>query len=316
MEKYSPIILFVYNRPELTVKTINALKENHLAKYSDLFIYSDSNKSEDDRENVQKVREIIKGIEGFKSVKITQSTTNKGLANSVIGGVTEIIKKYGTVIVLEDDLVTSPHFLSYMNSALKFYNNKSDIWSISGYNPISGGDIRKYKDVYFTGRASSWGWATWENKWLSNNWNVEFETLDIFYDKTKQKAFNEYGNDLFPMLKDQRDKHINSWAIRWCFNQFLDASYTVYPIETLVKNLGLSGESTHGSFKSIQIQLTDKKEFKFSDIYIDSLINKRFKAYYDLKLYNYIGFFLKKLGVYRIVKSRVKQIYNLLGGKK
>jgi GT2 family glycosyltransferase len=114
-EKLSPIILFAYNRPEHTKKTVEALQKNKLAKDSLLYIFSDGPKREDDVPKIKKVRDYIKTIKGFKKVEIFESNKNKGLANSVISGVTKIINKYGEVIVLEDDLITSPNFLVYMN---------------------------------------------------------------------------------------------------------------------------------------------------------------------------------------------------------
>ena len=311
-----PVILFVYNRPDLTERTLQSLKNNLLAEVSDLYIYSDCYKSLEDKLKVEQVRSLIRDIEGFKSVTIFEATSNKGLANSVIDGVTTIIKKSEGVIVIEDDLLTSPYFLSYMNSALNYYKDHNNIWSISGYNPVEVKDIIQNKDVYFTGRASSWGWATWNNRWILNNWDLDSETEDIFINKVKQRSFNEYGNDLVPMLKDQKNKNIDSWAIRWCFNQFLRDSYTVYPSESLVQNLGLIGESTHGSIKSTanKVRISDKYSFEFSDLYLNSHIINKFKKHYDLKIHNHFGFLLKKLKIYKPVKKMLRKTTNVLGG--
>ncbi|MEC0666412.1 glycosyltransferase [Priestia flexa] len=310
MEKYSPVILFVYNRPELTLRTINSLKENMLAKFSDLIIYSDCHKNKEDKKNVKKVREIIKNINGFKSVQVIEANVNKGLANSVIEGVTEVINKYGKAIVLEDDLLTSPYFLSYMNLSLNHYQSNQKIWSISGYSPIKVDDIINGKDVYFTGRGCSWGWATWKDRWLSISWNID-DNESIFRNKQQQQQFNEYGNDLSPMLHDYKNKYIDSWAIRWCYNQFLSESLTVYPSESLVFNIGLTDESsTHGSLKIDQLDLSNKNQFKYCNVYYNKDVANRFSKYYSLKLHNYIGFFLKRMGVYKQVKYKFKKLLN------
>ncbi|WP_280157578.1 sugar transferase [Priestia aryabhattai] len=312
MGNLAPIVLFVYNRPELTLQTIKSLQKNILSEQSDLFVFSDGWKNKDSKVKVEQVREIIKDIKGFNTVTIHESEQNKGLAQSIIEGVSTLIKKYGSVIVLEDDLLLSPYFLNYMNSALQYYKGNSKIWSISGYNPILISDIVNNKDVYFTGRACSWGWATWEDRWLSNNWDIHNNREDIFTNKSKQKNFNKYGNDLFPMLRDQKNEHIDSWAIRWCFNQFLNHSSTVYPTESLVLNIGLVGDSTHGGFRTQQLDITEKSFFDFSDIYSNKKIDERFKKYYNLKFYNYLGFFLKKLGIYKQVKRNVKRVYSVM----
>lgn len=307
MQNLAPIVLFVYNRPELTTKTLNTLKENTLASRSDLFVFSDGSKGELDREEVLKVREIIDNITGFKLVKVFKSDSNRGLANSVIHGVTEIINEYNSIIVLEDDLITAPNFLEYMNEALIYFENNKKIWSVSGYTPLSRYNVLENQDIYFTGRASSWGWATWKDRWNLNNWNIE-EYKEIFKNKKMQMEFNGNGNDLFPMLKDQKRNRINSWAIRWCYNQFLNKAYTVYPVSSLVTNEGLTGESTHGSMSNQAVKLTCKESFEFCDYYESTNISKEFKNHYDLKLYNHVGFLLKNLGLYKIAKKYIKKV--------
>ena len=119
----APIILFVYNRPEHTKKTLESLKINELASESSLFIFSDGSKNENDKKSVDEVRKYISTISGFKEIKIILREKNLGLADSVISGVTEVIEKYGKAIVLEDDIVTSKYFLKFMNEALDFYED-------------------------------------------------------------------------------------------------------------------------------------------------------------------------------------------------
>ena len=114
MDTLTPIILFVYNRPEHTQKTIEYLCKNRLAESSNLFIFSDGPKKEKDRQRVTEARNCLKNIQGFKEIKITEREKNLGLANSVISGVSEIFKSYNKVIVLEDDILSSPSFLKFM----------------------------------------------------------------------------------------------------------------------------------------------------------------------------------------------------------
>ena len=172
MNSVAPIILFCYRRK--IDKLISSLKKNKEALKSNLFIFSDSFKSEIDKQDVIKVRQSIKNIRGFKSIKIFESKKNKGLANSIIDGVNLIINNYGKAIIIEDDLIVSKYFLNYMNRALDFYkNNKKDIWSISGYSP-SLPCLKHYKqEIYLSLRSSSWGWATWLNRWNKVDWKVK-----------------------------------------------------------------------------------------------------------------------------------------------
>src|SRR3989338_525512 len=130
--KLAPITVFVYNRPWHIKQTIESLKKNKEAKKSDLFIFSDGPKNEDDQKKVDEVRKYIKKVNGFKMVTIIERQKNLRLANSIIAGVTEIINKYGKIIVLEDDLIASPYFLKFMNKGLDLYKKEERVASIHG----------------------------------------------------------------------------------------------------------------------------------------------------------------------------------------
>ena len=114
----APIILFVYNRPEHTRLAIESLKNCKLASKSILYIFSDAPKNENNQEQVKSVRKQISNLNGFKEVIIEYAKQNKGLAKSVIEGVSSILEKYESAIILEDDLLLSESFLEYMNKAL------------------------------------------------------------------------------------------------------------------------------------------------------------------------------------------------------
>ena len=162
----APIALFVYNRPFTLQKTLDALLKNELAKESTIIIYCDGPKPNASREDLQKiedVRRIVNNIEGFKQKIIKASSENKGLANSIINGVTECVNEYGKVIVLEDDLITSPFFLNYMNEALEKYNNESKVLSIGACNFWA--NSKQIPEYFFMPQPDCYGWATWKDRW-------------------------------------------------------------------------------------------------------------------------------------------------------
>ncbi|WP_148630530.1 glycosyltransferase [Bacillus sp. E214] len=308
MNNLAPILLFVYNRPESTLKTIEALKRNKLAKESSLFIFSDGPKNSEQNINVSKVREIINNIQGFKNVEVFISDKNCGLANSVINGVSKIILQYGKVIVLEDDLITSTSFLEYMNKSLQFYQSDINIWSISGYSPKIEFPQYYKSDIYLIPRGCSWGWATWIDRWNSIDWNIE-DYQQFKKNKVKRKQFNRAGNDMAKMLEDQIKGTIDSWAIRWCYNQFIQNTYTVYPRYSLIKNIGLEGESTHGSLSKMRdSKMLDNYSFELENIGVSKEILVQFSKHYNLRYYNYVGIFLKRIGLYKRVKQMYKKI--------
>lgn len=293
----APVIVFVYNRPEHTKKTIESLSKNIFAKETDVFIFSDNAKNNKTRENVELVRKYIFELSGknlFNSVHIELSEINKGLANSVIYGVSKILLKYGKAIVLEDDLITSIDFLKFMNDALDFYENHESIWSISGYNlPIK--IPKNYKDdIYLSYRGCSWGWATWLDRWNRVDWQVndysEF-SKNIF----KRISFNRGGRDLSHMLDDQMKGKIDSWAIRWCYSQFNLKKYTIYPVVSKIRNIGLDGSGTHsGETNKFSSQLSNENIItKFNNVNFNKEIINNFKNQYVGK-FEYLVICLKR----------------------
>lgn len=298
----APVILFVYNRPEHTIQTIEALSKNELAKESNVFIFSDAAKNENSLEKVRAVRnyiDTIKDKEYFKSLTIRNAKINKGLAKSVIDGVTEIINEYGKVIVLEDDLITTPDFLAYMNNALNYYNELDKVWSISGYNiPIAFPEDYK-SDVYYSYRGCSWGWATWKKKWEQVDWNVKDYT-QFKSNRHLRNQFNRGGRDMANMLDAQMEGTIDSWAIRWCYTQFKKDMLTVYPVKSRIRNIGLDGSGTHSGITShydVEID-TSFMKCSFNDPELNQIILKNFQNHYGSRL-NYYLFkpkrFIKKL---------------------
>ncbi|MBN1185523.1 MAG: glycosyltransferase [Bacteroidales bacterium] len=242
--QYAPVVLFVYNRLEHVKETLNSLLENELSIESELFIYSDGPKNDIDLLKVKSVRKYLETISGFKTIQIIEKKINNGLANSVITGVSEVLQKYPKVIVVEDDLQVSPDFLSFMNSALDFYADSPEIFSISGYNfPIK--IPANYKnDVYLSYRASSWGWATWCDRWDKADWEVK-DYQEFKKDRTAQHLFNRGGEDLTPMLHKQMKGIIDSWAIRWAYSHYKNNSYCLYPNRSFVNNIGMDNSGKH-----------------------------------------------------------------------
>lgn len=279
MKKLAPVAIFVYARPEHTKRTIEALAKNDLARETEVYIYADNTKKENNIKQVEEVRKYIDTIPDknyFKIVTIIKSPKNKGLANSVIEGVTKVINMYGKAIVVEDDLVTSKYFLTYMNEALDFYKNDKTIWSISGYNPPI--EIpRDYKqDVYLGYRASSWGWATWKDRWETIDWDVK-DYAKFKHSISKRKRLNRGGPDMAQMLDNQMKNRIDSWAIRWCYEQSKQGKLTIFPTKSLVINQGLDGSGTHsGTSHKFDVTLTDKLPKLEKDLSLNKEISKNF----------------------------------------
>ena len=297
----APIALFVYNRPWHTQQTIEALQKNDLAGQSGLFIFSDGPKNENDAVNVGKVREYIRTVTGFKKITITEKKDNSGLAKSIISGISEIIEQHGKIIVLEDDLVTAPGFLNFINDGLDFYQENKKIFCITGYNfPMSVMKIPKGypHKIYVSPRNGSWGWATWKDRWQKADWDAT-DYQQFSQNKKLQKEFNYGGEDLSLMLKSQMEGRIDSWSIRWCYSMFKNKGHCVYPVHSFIDNIGCDGSGAHcganmnDSRKNFVLNQERKIDFPES-IEINDMIMKQFQnAFRKKTLLSRINRYLK-----------------------
>ncbi|QWD11260.1 glycosyltransferase family 2 protein [Polynucleobacter paneuropaeus] len=281
---FAPIVLFVFNRPEHTQKTIESLAANSLADFSDLYIFCDGPRDDKDQEAVRKVKAYIKKIKGFRSVKIKAQENNIGLANSVINGVEEVIQKYGRVIVVEDDLLLAQSFLSYMNKALDIYVNNSKVFSVGGYNPPILIPKQFAFDSYLSYRCCTWGWGTWVDRWSKVDWLVK-DFPEFINDNNKIKRFNRGGDDMSELLRLQILGKINSWGIRWDYAHFKNEAFCIRPTHSLACSSGNDGSGIHcGVTDKYDVELSSKSDFIYprdQDLKVDADINDKFATFYD-----------------------------------
>lgn len=268
----APIVLFVYNRLDHTKQTIEALQKNEISNKSDLFIYSDAAKNEESKQKVADVREYIKSINGFKNITIIEREKNYGLANSIIDGVTKIVNEYGKIIVLEDDLITSPNFLKFMNEALEIYKNEDKVYSVTGYSFTD--NILDIESSYFLKLTSSWSWGTWADRWQQFKRDKKDLKQIISSSKQEKNLFNfDDSYDYVSMAKMQIDGKIDSWAIYWYLCVFKQNGLTLYPAKKLVKNIGFDGSGTHCSFSEYEDELVNFYPSFTKDI-VEKTINR------------------------------------------
>jgi GT2 family glycosyltransferase len=241
----APIILFVYNRPGHTRRTLAALAANPLAAGSDLIIYADGPKKPEHQASVQAVRGLVRSTSGFKSVEIVERETNFGLANSIISGVSEVCAARGRVIVVEDDLIVSADFLAFLNAGLDRYQSESDVLQISGYGYPA--HDRSTAQSFFLPTVSCWGWATWSRAWAK--FDPEMRALsNLDDDPIMRRQFNmDDSYDYYGMACQQRQGKIDSWGIRWQLSLFACGGLVLYPRDSRVYNSGVDASGTHGA---------------------------------------------------------------------
>lgn len=300
MSDFAPVALFVYNRINHTRSILASLEDSEGIENVDLHIFSDGAKSETGADKIQAVREIIDEYarnNSCKSVTIHRAEKNKGLAKSIIEGVTQLVNASGKVIVLEDDLNLSRDCLKFMNDALDFYEDDKRVGAVSGYSlPIR--IPKDYdKDVYLSKTGNSWGWSTWKDVWNEVDWEVlDYEKFKA--DKDRQKAFDNIQYGIAGMLIDQMEGRIDSWAVRWDYHFFKKGLFTLYPCKSKISNQGFDGEGTHCNDSARGIFETDVNcgNYNLEIINPDERIIKRTAMYYKRNIFQKgIGWIKRKV---------------------
>lgn len=297
MSAFAPVALFGYDRADHLKKTVEHLRANELANSTAVYVFSDGAKNSQAVPGVQAVRAYVHEISGFKSVTLIEREKNWGLLRSMIDGVGQIVKEHGKVIVLEDDIITNPKFLVYMNGALEFYHDYKTVGQISGY--VAPYVSRKSRlgshDTFFHYRPNCWGWATWGDRWGKADWDPE--NWHCYFQSAKmRKLFGRSGDDFLRMFRKSMEGRNQSWMARWYYNCFLHGMLTLYPGRSLVDNIGFDGTGVH--CKSVKASAYQKYRapverlvngtFNYSlPISIDDETHKAMKHFWDRPwLYN------------------------------
>ena len=294
----APVIIFNYNRPDHSLQTWDALSRNELAKDTELYLYCDgpkANASDNVRQRIAELQMQAKQyaidapkVGKFKTVHVVCAETNKGLANSIIGGVSEVITKHGRVIVLEDDLLTSPYFLKYMNEGLERYDSRKSVFTICANRPplnrIQIPNDYEY-DVFVSQRPMSTGWATWADRWQQVDWSMKYLPT-LLNDSNQIEALNRAGKDMLYMLQLQRDHKIDSWAVQYGYAHFANHAVAIMPCVSYVDNIGFDGTGIHsgtdGKDHRNNVSLASENPRWLDVLYEDKRIINAFYAYCNI----------------------------------
>jgi hypothetical protein len=277
----APVALFVYNRPDHTRQTLEALRRNRLASDTHLFVFADGpkpNASPVDRERIAATRELVRSEPWVRQVTMIESDANRGLADSIVGGVKHVLQEYDRIIVLEDDIVTSPGFLEFMNRSLELYASDDEVMHISGYMyPLA----TRTKGTRFLRILSCWGWATWSRAWKHYNPNIEdhFEALDT---PARIRKFNIEGHaDFYRQILDNRSGRIRSWAVKWYASWLSQGGMTLFPTRSLVRNIGHDGTGVHcGADNRFDTNLADSIPVRRIPLVEDLSLRWRINEFY------------------------------------
>jgi hypothetical protein len=244
----APIVLFIYNRPQHTKKTLQALHENKEAAHSILYVFADGpkdNASGDDLKTICETRDVVKEMLWCKEVILIPREKNMNLEDNVIDGITTVINKHGKAIILEDDLISSPYFLKYCNDGLNMYRDAKQVFSINGFMfPVNfDAGATTFLSPYAT---SSWGWATWADRW--NQLELQPQYINTINDSDfLTNRFNFGKVNILYMLK-----HMNTWDSRWFYTAFVRNGLGLFPTKSLIKNIGFDSSGSHSGNEGLE----------------------------------------------------------------
>lgn len=285
MTTCAPIVVFGYNRPNHLRQTLGHLAQADGALQSDLWLFCDGPKPGSDPARIEAVRSVAfdpAWTKRFKSVRVEVSRVNKGLAQSIIGGVTLVMAEAGHAIVVEDDLLVAPDFLRFMNDCLEFYRNDPKVGSITGFSPLAQLPVGYPHDVIAIPRNSSQGWATWADRWQEVDWSAH-DAQKIWEDPLLRRRLNAAGSDRANRLLRQLGGQIDSWSIRFGLWQIMTDRITIYPRQNRILNIGYDGTGVHSGLGRPKNEMIgpDDAGMKPMKVDIDPRVLRAFRHIYS-----------------------------------
>lgn len=284
---YAPIVMFVYNRADHFTQTYEALAKCPEAKNSILYIFSDGAKNDNAKPQVEQVRQTAKAFaekKDFIQVVLTESPENKGLAKSIIEGVTKILNEHGKAIIIEDDNLASPYLLTFLNKALDYFADDKTIGALSGYTPqLYFPDSYQY-DIFSSYRSCSCCWATWKDRWQNIDWDLKHFS-DFISDKEAVKRLSLTGNDRLIRLYRQTKGNGSSWSVRFGAHLVANEMLTIYPRYSYIQNIGCDETGTHSQSRDAASMNVDLSKAipnpKIENVPFDIDIQKSLKKHYS-----------------------------------
>jgi hypothetical protein len=243
MPTSTAIAIFAYRRPKHLSRAISALAACPEASGLPLIVYCDGPRGTTDAAAVAATVAFARSIVGFGEVRTVAQESNQGLARSVVTGVTSTLQQFERIVVLEDDLVVAPTFLTYTLTALDRYQAQPRVGAVHGYTP----SLLGLPQHYFLRGGDCWGWATWRDRWPL----YRADTADLISELHRRRLAARFdstgGAGMYLRLLKAHRGEWDSWAIRWHASLFLADRLCLHPGQSLITNIGLDGSGTHGS---------------------------------------------------------------------
>lgn len=280
------VAVFCYKRAGKLKACVDALLKNPECPDMDIIFFSDGYKGEKDKEGVLEVRRYIDLLTGFRNVIKQFRPKNYSTGPNFEEGLKYLTNNYNQFIVVEDDLVVSPNYISYLMQSLEFYKEQKTIFCVTAFCfPLS---LNNYPyDTIIYKRFCSYGWAGWSDRIKDVIWDHKELNKLISNSFDFKNRLNAEGYDLFRMLKKQIKGDISTWDIQMQVHVAENRLKVVYPVISKVNNIGFDTESTNTfgiDYLKTPLDTGVKRKFRFADEnQIRPDLEKQIKKPYGLK---------------------------------
>jgi hypothetical protein len=236
MTRTVPVVLFAYARPKHLLRTLEALRENHVPV---IYAFSDGPKRPQDEHAVTEVRSILRTVD-WCDLQMVEHEQNLGLGKSILSGVASTLLEHDTILVFEDDLICVPGTYEYLCAALRRYEDDPRVMSVTGWTHPEVTPTDVAEQPYFDGRAECWVWGTWARAW--EGMDRDAKTLMALCSK-KAVDVDRYGADL-PVMAE-REMQQNIWAVRFLYHHMAKKGLCLRPPWSMVEHVGFDSSATN-----------------------------------------------------------------------
>lgn len=302
MQFQTPILLLVFNRPELTKRLLKSLEQ---VKPKNIFVVADGPRENNlqDFPLCQSVRDLFSNLNWECSVYRLFRDNNLGCAKSVSDGITWFFKHNEHGIILEDDCIANPSFFPFCETLLERYKTEKNIFHISGNN-FQDGIMRGDGDYYYSIFNHLWGWATWKRAWEHFNFDINNEMTSEFKKFVNNKKIIDYFSKQFELVKESK---LDSWGFRWTYACWENKALSVLPNQNLVSNIGFGPDATHTIQKD-----SSQSNLEAMTIHFPLNYPKEIKRSLNADIYTFQKVFQPKESLERKIKNRIRPFINRL----
>jgi len=245
-----PLVLFLYKRPQNTLKILNKAVKANIKK---IYAFIDGPKQSTDLDLINQTKKIINEFtktHPSMNVVVFSAKKNLGLQHSIVLGLNKVFQKETAAIILEDDCLPSPDFFQFTSEILTKYKNHPKVMSVTG----SGVGKHSSYSYDFSRYQQCWGFGTWRRSWkLYDSKLTKLTPLNW-----KNYYMRHYFNTMLFLTKAGQ---VNSWAFKWSFAHFINDGLAIIPTGNLIRNIGFDSVATNTRTNSplFSIKITKMK---------------------------------------------------------